>query len=289
MEYGRVGSRGHLFTWMEPYHTNVYVIDGPRHVFVVDTFLGPNPMEDVKARLVREGVEGKPFVVFNTHADYDHFWGNQSFEGSLIVAQESTLRRIRIQGEEGLRENRGQMMGEVRLIPPNLLFRKKITFVEDRVEFFYTPGHTGDSSSCYDTVDRTLLPGDNLEVPYPYVNLLNLKEYTQSLEEYLKLEARVIIPGHDPPQSDGELLGQNFNYIRNMASGHIDLSAMSPRQLRAHYPNAVRLAELYIEKADANKAIAYYGEAVRVLDLLEPGPENEKRRREITDHIKGLG
>jgi hypothetical protein len=98
----------------------------------------------------------------------------------------------------------------------------------------------------------------------------------------------VIIPGHDPPQSDGELLGQNFNYIRNVASGHIDLSAMSPRQLRAHYPNAVRLAELYIEKADANKAIAYYGEAVRVLDLLEPGPENEKRRREITDHIKGL-
>jgi glyoxylase-like metal-dependent hydrolase (beta-lactamase superfamily II) len=289
MEYSRVGSRGHLFTWMEPYHTNVYVIDGPRHIFVVDTFLGPDPMDEMKAKLVQEGVEGKPFVVFNTHADYDHFWGNQSFEGSLIVAQESTLRRIRTQGEEGLRENRGQMMGEVRLTPPNLLFRKKITFVEDRVEFFYTPGHTGDSSSCYDTVDRTLLPGDNLEVPYPYVNLLNLKEYTQSLEEYLKLEARVIIPGHDPPQSDGELLGQNLNYIRNVASGHIDISAMSPRQLRAHYPNAVRLAELYLEKADANKAIAYYGEAVRVLDLLEPGPENEKRRGEITDRIKGLG
>jgi glyoxylase-like metal-dependent hydrolase (beta-lactamase superfamily II) len=108
MEYGRVGSRGHLFTWMEPYHTNVYVIDGHKHVFVVDTFLGPGPMEEVKARLAGEGVRGKPFVVFNTHADYDHYWGNQSFEGSTIVAHESALLRIRTQGEEGLKENRGR-------------------------------------------------------------------------------------------------------------------------------------------------------------------------------------
>ncbi len=289
MEYGRVGSRGHLFTWMEPYHTNVYVIDGIRHVFVVDTFLGPDPMDDLKARLAREGVEGKPFVVFNTHADYDHFWGNQSFEGSMIVAQEAALHRIRTQGEEGLRENWGQMRGEVRLTPPNLLFRKKLTFVEDRVEFFYTPGHTGDSSSCYDSLDKILLPGDNLEAPYPYVNLLNLKEYTQSLEEYLKLEARVIIPGHDPPQSDGQLLRQNLNYIRSMTSGHIDIATMSQRELQAHYPNTIRLAELYTEKADANKAKSYYGEALRVLDLLEPSPEHEERRREIAARLSMFG
>ena len=34
-------------------------------------------------------------VVFNTHADYDHIWGNQAFGGSTIVAHESALRRIR--------------------------------------------------------------------------------------------------------------------------------------------------------------------------------------------------
>ena len=66
MEYSRIGSRGHLFTWMKPYHTNVYVIDGFRHVFVVDTFLGPSPMDEVKAKLVEAGVRGKPYVVFNT-------------------------------------------------------------------------------------------------------------------------------------------------------------------------------------------------------------------------------
>jgi cyclase len=285
MEFSRVGSRGLLFTWAEPYHTNVYVIVGARHVFVIDTFLGPEPMAIVLERIRDEGVVGKPLVVFNTHADYDHIWGNQAFEGSTIVAHESALRRIKTQGEEGLKEYGEHMMGEVSLTPPNLVFRKKITFVEDGVEFFYTPGHTGDSASCFDAADSVLLPGDNLEAPYPYVNLLNLKEYVQSLEEYAKLGAKVIVPGHDPPQSDGTLLAENLEYIKGIASVHTDLSNMDQRRLRAHYLNAVRLAELYAEKADAKKARGYYEEALRVLELLEPSPENEERKQKIVERL----
>ncbi|HIH89675.1 TPA: MBL fold metallo-hydrolase [Candidatus Bathyarchaeota archaeon] len=288
MDHQRIGSRGHLFTWMEPYHTNVYAIVCPKRVFIVDTFLGPKPMEEVKAKLTKEGVTGRPFVVFNTHADYDHFWGNQSFEGSIIVAHDSALRRIRTQGDEGLREYGAQKMGEVRLTPPNLVFRKKIAFVEEGVEFFYTPGHTGDSSSCYDSVDKVLLAGDNLEAPYPYVNLLNLKEYTQSLEEYTRLGAKMTIPGHDPPQQDRTLLEENLAYIRGVASGHVDLGIMDQGRLHIHYHNTVRLAELYLEKADAKKSRSYYEEALKVLSLLEPGPVNDERKKEITAHLTAL-
>ncbi len=288
MEYLRVGSRGHLFTWKEPYRTNVYIIDGSEHLFVVDTFLGPNPMEELKARLASEGVSGKPFVVFNTHADYDHFWGNQSFEGSLIIAHDSAFRRIRLQGEEGLRRFGAQSMGGIRITPPNLVFRKRIAFVDESLEFFYTPGHTGDSASCYDSIDGVLLPGDNIEAPYPYVNLLNLKDYTQSLEEYSKLCAKVIISGHDPPQRDGVLLKNNLDYIQAVASGHIDLTKMDQRRLQAHYPNAVRLAELYIEKSDLRKAREYYEEALKVLSLLEPSKENDEQKRVLETRLSKL-
>ena len=288
MDFQRIGSRGLLFTWMKPYHTNVYVIVGTRHVFIIDTFLGPEPMEALKAKLTEEGVAGNSLVIFNTHADYDHIWGNQAFKGSLIIAHESALRRIRTQGEEGLITYQGHMMGTVELTPPNLIFRKKLTFVEDGVEFFYTPGHTGDSSSCYDSVDHVLLPGDNLEEPYPYVNLLNLKDYTQSLDEYVRLEAKVIIPGHDPPQYDKTLLDENLEYIRAVTTGHVELGKMDQRRLRAHYPNTVRLAELYLEKADAKKAKSYYEEALSVLRVLEPSPENEEKRTEIEANLKKL-
>jgi glyoxylase-like metal-dependent hydrolase (beta-lactamase superfamily II) len=273
---------------MKPYHTNVYAIIAPKRVFIVDTFLGPEPMEEVKSQLTKEGVTGRPFVIFNTHADYDHYWGNQIFEGSIIVAHDQTFKRIRTQGEEGLHQYAAQAMGSVRLTPPNLVFRKKIAFMEEGVEFFYTPGHTGDSSSCYDSLDRILLPGDNLEAPYPYVNLLNLKEYTQSLEEYKRLEAKVIIPGHDPPQHDGALLDENLAYIRDVASGHIDLDVMDPQRLRAHYPNTIRLAELYFDKADTKKARSYYEEALKVLSLLETSPENNERSKKITARLAEL-
>jgi glyoxylase-like metal-dependent hydrolase (beta-lactamase superfamily II) len=273
---------------MEPYHTNVYAIISTKRVFIIDTFLGPKPMDEVKSQLTKEGITGKPFVIFNTHADYDHYWGNQSFEDSIIIAHDQTYKRIRTQGEEGLRQYATQAMGAVRLTPPNLVFRKRIAFMEEGVEFFYTPGHTGDSSSCYDSVDHVLLPGDNLEAPYPYVNLLNLKEYTQSLEEYKRLEAKVIIPGHDPPQLDGTLLDENLNYIRDVASGHIDLDAIDQRRLRAHYPNTIRLAELYLEKADTKKARSYYEEALKVLSLIESSPENDERRKKITARLAEL-
>ena len=288
MEYQRVGSRGHLFTWEEPYLCNVYAIDAPGHMFVVDTFLGPEPMREVRARLEEVGA-GKPIVVFNTHADYDHIWGNMVFEGATIVAHDSALKRIKMQGEEGLRQFRAHMMGDVRLRPPNLVFRKRIAFVEDGVEFFHTPGHTGDSASCYDSVDRVLLPADNLEAPYPYVNLLNLKEYIQSLEEYKRLGAVTIIPGHDPPQHDSALLDANLDYLRRVASGHVDLGAMDQRQLRAHYPNTVRLAELYAEKADKAKARQYFFEALQILGLLDPSPEDEARKAKVSARLKALG
>ena len=288
MAHLRIGSRGHLFTWMEPYHTNVYAIISHKRVFIIDTFLGPKPMDEVKSQLTKEGINRKPFVIFNTHADYDHYWGNQSFEDSIIIAHDQTFKRIRTQGDEGLRQYAAQAMGAVRLTPPNLVFRKRIAFMEEGVEFFYTPGHTGDSSSCYDSVDHVLLPGDNLEAPYPYVNLLNLKEYTQSLEEYKRLEAKVIIPGHDPPQLDGTLLDENLNYIRDVASGHIDLDAIDQRRLRAHYPNTIRLAELYLEKADTKKARSYYEEALKVLSLIESSPENDERRKKITARLAEL-
>lgn len=273
---------------MKPYHTNLYAIDCPKRIFIIDTFLGPEPMEEVKSQLNKEGITEKPYIVFNTHADYDHFWGNQSFEGSIIIAHEQAFKRVRTQGKQGLHQYSAQAIGTVRLTPPNLVFRKRIAFIEEGVEFFYTPGHTGDSSSCYDSNDKVLLPGDNLEAPYPYINLLNLKEYTQSLEEYKRLETKAIIPGHDPPQYDGKLLNENLAYIHNITSGHIDIEAMDQRRLRAHYPNTVRLAELYLEKSDAKKARSYYEEALKVLKLLESSPENYERSNKINARLSEL-
>jgi hypothetical protein len=45
---------------------------------------------------------------------------------------------------------------------------------------------------------------------------------------------------------------------------------------------------LYLEKADAKKAKSYYEEALSVLRVLEPSPENEEKRTEIEANLKKL-
>ena len=69
------GSRGYLFTWNDPYRTNVYAINGDKHLFICDTFLGIEPMEEALKHLRGEGI-GNPVVVFISHGDYDHYWGS---------------------------------------------------------------------------------------------------------------------------------------------------------------------------------------------------------------------
>lgn len=63
---------------------------------------------------------------------------------------------------------------------------------------------------------------------------------------------------------------------------------MDQRRLRAHYPNAICLAELYAEKADHKKAKSYYEEALKALGLIEPNAENEERGKMIAGRLAKL-
>ena len=284
MRFERVGSRGFLFAFDEPYATNVYVVAAPRNVYMLDTFLGPEPMRGVKACLAAEGVSGRPFVAFNSHADYDHYWGNQEFAGGWIVAHDSALRRVQQQGSESLRDYGRYAMGEVTITPPNLLFRKRLTLPLDGVEFIHTPGHTGDSASCWDSVDRVLYAGDNVESPFPQVNLLNLKDWQASLEECLRLGPEVVVSGHDPP-SDTSLLRGILEYLKGLQSLRVPRDSWDEPRRLAHLRNLRRIGGLYAERGDPKKATEYLQEALATLDEMEPTPENRSRRARIEESL----
>ena len=76
----KIGTRGMLFIFreLEGMEANVYVINGPKHVFVIDTFLGPKSMDAVK-KLMGRALRKKPVVIVNSHYHWDHIWGNCAF------------------------------------------------------------------------------------------------------------------------------------------------------------------------------------------------------------------
>ena len=134
---------------------------------------------------MNNGQQEKPVVVFNSHADWDHIWGNCFFKEAMILGHENCRIRIQKDGPADLKRNAMRQQGEVILVPPTATFEESYVFDDDEIEFFYSPGHTIDSSSCFDHKEKVLFVGDNVESDVPYVNHLNFDTYISSLQGYL--------------------------------------------------------------------------------------------------------
>lgn len=221
MQVKAMGKRGLIFSFdMGGSPTNVYVIEGEHHRFICDTFLGPYAMKRVLSHCIERHGE-KPSLVFNSHAHWDHIWGNVLFESGPIIGHSSSPEIIRKDGPEQLKEYGRFAQGEVRLVPPDTTFTDRLEFADEGVVFFHTPGHTSDSSSCHDLKDNILFVGDNLEEPIPYIFHTDLDGYVTSLETYVQLKPAAIVMGHG--NGDGnEILQRNLQYVRSFRDGQGD-------------------------------------------------------------------
>lgn len=219
MKIQNVGVRGILFTFydIDGFLTNVYVIIGNKFNFIIDTYLGPEPMDKI-AEYINAKYEKKPFIVFNSHFHWDHIWGNCRFESSLIISQEICRDMMGKYGEKQLQENAKYKRGNVRITYPNIVFKEKMVFCDEGIEIFHSPGHTEDSASLFDTKDSVLFAGDNIEEPIPYLEWDDLKSYRATLEKYLELGPNFIICGHCDVV-DKTLVDNNLYYIKKYMEG----------------------------------------------------------------------
>ncbi|MDH4215094.1 MAG: MBL fold metallo-hydrolase [Candidatus Thorarchaeota archaeon] len=262
----RLGTRGSLFTFDEDYLTNVYIVFGPEHTFILDTHLGPDSMKYVLQEIEERTTEELPIVIFNSHADYDHYWGNCAFDNANIVGHELCKERIIAESEGDLIKHANEKKGEIVIVPPNITFQENLRFEKDGVIFFYTPGHKLDSASCYDEKDRVLFVGDNVESPLPYLNHPNFDQYIQTLESYLKFDSSLIIAGHDPPLKNTDLIQRNIDYLLNFKEWRIDLSSMETSELHRHIEhNLESIRDELMRSGQKKEVLRHLEEAKRYL------------------------
>jgi len=247
MEITPIGSRGVLFTFFYLQDTgfgvttNVYVINAENYVFVCDTFLGPESMKEVK-RYIEMNFRNKPIIVFNSHYDWDHIWGNCTFGSSLILSHETCRDNIIEKAEQELKFYSEYRMGEVKIISPTNTFTDELTFYKEGVKFFYSPGHTSGSASCVDLIDRILFAGDNLEEPIPYLQDKDIKSYQRTLKKYLRLKVTTVIPGHGEI-SDKSLIKDNLNYLSSLINNQAE-EYLASKYKKTHLENLRLLGKL---------------------------------------------
>ncbi len=170
---------------------------GEKNDYIIDTGLGSHSIEPIKKYI---NDNNKPVIVINTHYHWDHIWGNSSFSNCTIISHKLCREMIESNWQSMTKKNQKYIRGEVEMCLPNLTFDHELYFPEDKVRLIYTPGHTIDSISVLDEVEKVIHVGDNigdsLEELVPSLNV-EKDVYSKTLLKYMEMDFNTCVSGHN--------------------------------------------------------------------------------------------
>ncbi len=230
---------------------DTFIVVTARYVVVVDTMINEATGEALWRLAAPFINEHRSLVVVNTHADYDHAWGNQVFAalGAPIIGrrlsvpifeQESSYKML-----QAFREQEPEIFGQVRPQPPTIQFDESLTLDggDLTLQLFATPGHTVDHASIYIPQIRTLLAADAAEAPYPVARTpAGLPQMRHSLARLAVLDADTVLYCHAPMFQDNRLLKANMQYFDRLEAACRD--ALARRDIPRRPPEDLSASEL---------------------------------------------
>ena len=198
---------------------DTFVVRTKRLLVVVDTMSTPADARWLREQLAAD-LAGRSLIVVDTHADYDHAWGNSEFADVPIIGH--ALCGKRLQGDEAAADIArwsAEMPGrfdEVVATPPSILHGDDGLVLDGgdlTIELIHTPGPCADHVSLYLREPRILLAGDAAEVPFPHIDTPEgLVQARASLERLVALGATHVLPCHGGT-TDPAVLERNIAWI----------------------------------------------------------------------------
>lgn len=203
-----------------------FIVVTERYVVLIDTLLGPGTAGALLT-FAREWLrEGRTLLVINTHADWDHCWGNQLFAGPVAVAPAPIIATracgARFAGGEVGKKLTAMQVSEpgrfegVLPVGPTVLFDEQLAIDggDLTLELFLAPGHREDHVAVFIPKIATLLAGDAAESPFPFAASAEaLPQLRATLEELAARDAQVTLYCHAPETSGPRLIRENIAYF----------------------------------------------------------------------------
>ncbi len=203
----------------------VFAVITVRYVVLIDTLINPATARHVLDHLT-PWLTTRLLLVVNTHADYDHAWGNQLFAGDDAVAPAPIIGQRRCAVEFAQASTAALLaefvaaepaiFGDVRLTPPTLLFDDALTIDggDLTLELIPTPGHTPDHISVWMPQIGALLAADAAELPFPFAaRPADLPALRTSLARLAALHASSALYCHAPVACGPQLIRDNLAYF----------------------------------------------------------------------------
>ncbi|MBS3794446.1 MAG: MBL fold metallo-hydrolase [Candidatus Thorarchaeota archaeon] len=245
---------------------------GDKATYICDTFLGPDPVEQILSWFNENGYDLKEFSVFYSHYHYDHVWGSCALGSSTVIAHEKCRELLLEYGESEMQEYGESMIGDAALVLPNATFTQRIELHYDNLTFWHTPGHTPDCSSMYDSEDAVLFVGDNVESPIPFLDTPDIDGYLRSIESYFEVDWDLLVTSHDSPTKEANLIRENIDYLARFLSKGYDSSLDDEATSIRHARNLVTVAKSETEEMGKSISREYLGRARAILERFEDNP-----------------
>ena len=221
-----------------------YLIKTKRFVLVYDTLLGPKSGGFLREQALMFA-DGTPLVVVNSHADWDHYFGNMMFP-EMILGSQLMVKRVTGQvGQKELEEKRREhpeSYDSVSLCAPTVGLSSNATLYggDLTLQLFHTKGHRPDHLSLFIPEISILFPGDCVEDPIPLVDedsdekSQTLDELIDSLHHFLRLKPEWVLANHAEPERGVDRIKNNLRYLENLR--HTARGAESLEQLHELLP-----------------------------------------------------
>ncbi|MGD0331213.1 MAG: MBL fold metallo-hydrolase [Nitrososphaeria archaeon] len=198
-------------------------------IIVLDDFViavdSQYPVSGAEFRRSISNVTSKPVrYLLLTHYHQDHVFGSWAFKDCKIVGHSLLKKRVEenlktVWSKENLlklledaRVNRPEvapLLEGLEVVLPNVTFEGRFTV--DGVEMIHTGGHSECSSIVYVPDDRVLFAGDLLfaeRFPWGGDPTANPDAWISGFRKILKMDVRVIVPGHGSLSDKGEVRKQ---------------------------------------------------------------------------------
>lgn len=192
-----------------------FVVFGTSTAVVIDTLTCRADMDGVHALLEERGL---PWFVVNTHADWDHVWGNGAFAADTIIGHRLCRAAMLREGPRILSRKQAEEPGrfsDVIITAPTVTFTEfmEIDLGGLTLVIEYLPGHSADECVVHLPELGLLLAGDAAEWPIPTAHSGPLGTWAEALRDWAAREdVRTVVPSHGPI-SDAQLLLDNADYL----------------------------------------------------------------------------